>query len=346
MTALNAGKSKYWCFTINSTWNLDALDNVKNWCYLVAGREVCPETRRKHLQCFVVYNVRTAFSTVKRQLPTAHIEKMMGTPQEASDYCKKDGDFEEFGKLPDYTGGASGGRKKAINYKSIIQLAEDHDFATLKENHPGEYFRHYHTIKRIAMDNPKPVEALDELKHEWIWGKSGLGKSYTARQENPGLYIKSHNKWWLGYKGESAVLIDDLSKTEAAWFGEHLKQWCDHYPFPAETKGDGMVIRPEKIIVTSNYTIEELWGHDENLCEAITRRFKVRHFVQPFQAPKKPAPVPIQVLVPPADFADHSAQSEDDASYDDIVLVNNDDDNGSQSFPVIIEDSDEDSFID
>lgn len=339
MTALQNGKSKYWCLTLNSTWNFDSLNAVLNWSYLVAGREVCPKTGRRHLQCFVAYNVRTAFSTVKKQLPLAHIERMAGTPQQASDYCKKDGDFVEFGELPDYVGGASGGNKKAVNYKGIIALAESHDFDTLKENHPGEYFRHYHTIKRIAMDNPKPVEALDELKHEWIWGKTGLGKSFTAREENPGLYIKSHNKWWMGYKGEKSVLIDDLSKTEAAWFGEHLKQWCDHYPFPAETKGDGMVIRPEKIIVTSNYSIEDLWGHDENLCEAITRRFKVRHITVPFPRPTAPVVPPSPVI-----YADHSAHSE--SEDDEIVLINDDDENGSQSFPVLIEDSDEDSFID
>lgn len=339
MAQLGGGQSKFWCFTLNSTWNYDSLDAIKNWAYLVAGREVCPKTGRKHLQCFVAFNVRTKFSTVKKQLPLAHIEKMMGTPLQAANYCKKEGDFEEFGELPDYKGGASGGHKKATNYKGIIALAESHDFDTLKENHPGEYFRHYHTIKRIAMDNPKPVEALDELKHEWIWGKTGLGKSFTARKENPGLYIKSHNKWWLGYKNEKVVLIDDLSKTEANWFGEHLKQWCDHYPFPAETKGDGMVIRPEKIIVTSNYSIEDLWGHDENLCEAITRRFKVRHITVPF-----PRPVPTPKVVAPI-FAEHSAHSDVESSDDDIVLINHDDENGSQSFPVIIEES-EDSFID
>lgn len=337
------GQSRYWCFTLNSTWNFDVLDAVKSWTYMVAGREICPKTGRKHLQCFVCFNVRTRFSTLKGQLPMAHIEKMAGTPQQASDYCKKEGDFLEFGTLPDFVGGASGGRKKAVNYKAIIDLAESHDFAAIKENHPGEYFRHYHTIKRIAMDNPKPVEVLDELKHEWIYGKTGLGKSSNARLENPGLYVKSHNKWWLGYKGEAVVLIDDLSKTEASWFGEHLKQWCDHYPFPAETKGDGMVIRPEKIIVTSNYSIEELWGGDDNLVEALTRRFKIRHIVEPFPQFTKPKDAP--ALVAPIDFADHSLHSEESSDDGELVLVDEADENGSQSFPYIL-DEDSDSFID
>jgi len=137
----------------------------------------------------------------------------------------------------------------------------------------------------MAMDNPKIPDSIPVLKNEWIWGKTGLGKSSTARKENPGFYIKSHNKWWLGYKGEDCVILDDISRSEANWLGEHLKQWADHYPFPSETKGDGMVIRPKKIVVTSNYSIDDLWGHDEDLCDALKRRFKVRHIVQPFPKP-------------------------------------------------------------
>lgn len=325
------GQSKCWCFTLNNTWDYGALNNVKNWSYLVAGKEVS-DSGTKHLQCFVIYKTRTKFSTVKIQLPRAHIERMMGTSKQAADYCKKDGEFEEYGVFEDLVGGqagASGGKAKAVNYSKIIASAETHNFAEIKESNPGVYFRHYHTIKRIAMDNPKPVEALDELKHEWIWGKTGLGKSYNARLENPGLYIKSHNKWWLGYKDEKVVLIDDLSKTESVWFGEHLKQWCDHYPFPAETKGDGMVIRPEKIIVTSNYSIEDLWGHDENLCEAISRRFKIRHIVEPFPKVIKPVTVPVK---------------------QEHVWIDASDEEDSFDLPIgkkVIEiDSDSDSFID
>lgn len=292
--ALGGGQSRCWCLTINNTWNHMALNNVKNWSYLVAGRET-GDSGTMHLQAFIIFKTRTKFATVKKQCPRAHIERMMGTSEQAAEYCKKDGDFEEWGVFESLVGGgagASGGKAKAVNYAKIIASAETHDFAGIKESNPGVYFRHYHTIKRIAMDNPRPVQALDNLTHEWIYGKTGLGKSYNARLENPGLYIKSHNKWWLGYKDEKVVLIDDLSKTESVWFGEHLKQWCDHYPFPAETKGDGMVIRPEKIVVTSNYSIEELWGHDENLCQAISRRFKVRHIVDEFPGVDKPfAPV-------------------------------------------------------
>lgn len=328
--------SRCWCFTINGTHNYDHINYVRNWDYIVAGREVAKSGTR-HLQCFVIYKTRTKFSTVKRQLPTAHIERMMGTSQQAADYCKKDGEFSEFGVLDGsivgYKNAAAGGKQSKVNYDKIISMAEKHDFKGIREEDPGVYFRSYHTIKRIAMDNPLPVADNDVLTNEWIWGETGIGKSRAARLENPGYYIKSHNKWWLGYKGEDVVLIDDISKTEAQWFGEHLKQWSDHYAVPTETKGDGMVIRPKKIVVTSNYSIEELWGHDEHLCKSLKRRFKERHMVQPFVPPKvalQAAPAP-----PVADFAEHSAHSAED-EYEEVSISTDHEE---------IDENDEDSMV-
>jgi len=351
MSKLGGGQSKFWCFTINNPKRgFDDLNSVKNWDYMVAGKEV-GKNNTPHLQCFVAYHVRTRFSTVKVQLPTAHIERMMGTPEQASVYCKKDGDYMEFGTMPDYFGGKTGGDAKHERYNSAIDLAKKGDFEKMEDLHPDMYWNNYHTMKRIAMDNPQPVKIINIFEHEWIWGKTGVGKSYTARKENPIYYTKSHNKWWCGYKKEDVVLYDDLDRSEAPWVGAFLKNWSDHYPFHGETKGDGMLIRPKKIVVTCNYSIEELFGHDEMLCEALTRRFKIRHFVVPFDMdqlkdPENPpiAPPVRAIVIPDDDFADHSLHSEEEALEDEkderFEYPNN------EEYTLINIESDSDSFID
>lgn len=61
--------------------------------------------------------------------------------------------------------------------------------------------------------------------------------------------------WWDGYAGEKVVIIEEMGPKQIN--GHHIKLWCDHYPFKANQKGSQLRIRPEKIIVTSNYSIRE-----------------------------------------------------------------------------------------
>lgn len=300
------------------TKNLDPVANLYD--YVVVGHEV-GESGTPHLQGYISFKIRYRLATCKKLFPKAHWEPMNGTPQQASDYCKKDGKYYEDGTLPQsaqqqrVAAASKGGKATAANYARMIELCEQRKPNLVKQEFPSEYFRYYHTVKRIMMDNPPELEDLPELKNEWIWGVPGIGKSRLARHENPGCYVKLHNKWWLGYKNEPVVLYDDLDKSEANWIGAFLKQWADHYPFPSETKGDGQVIRPEKIVVTSNYPIEDVFEEAE-LQAAIKRRFKVRHIVT---APTFPKVVPI-VPVPAIPVADLNPGNVDLAIPDDASI--------------------------
>lgn len=103
----NAGRGpnvKCWAFTC---YDLD-LDlrhfpeiEVK---YVILGKEVCPETQRKHIQGFVWFTKCHRFGAVKtffQAFPTMHIEACKGSPYENFVYCSKEGDFVERGILDD-----------------------------------------------------------------------------------------------------------------------------------------------------------------------------------------------------------------------------------------------------
>lgn len=305
-------RAKHWCFTINNPKkHYRDLDNVKNWTYMIVGNEV-GENGTPHLQGYVCFENQIYGRNVKRQMPRAHIEMMLGTPSQAAEYCRKDGDYMELGEEPEHKG-AKGGKATQAKYKRTIELAKKRDLEAIERECPDLYLRHYGTIKRIGMDNPPAVNDQEELKHEWIMGIPGIGKSRMARHENPGYYLKSHNKWWNGYINQEVALIDDLDKDTSKWIGQFLKNWADHYPFQAETKGDNMYIRPKKIVVTSNYTIEELWSYDPVLVEALKRRFKIRHLVNPWSKPTPPPPVTIVTV---ADTEEEAVDEADEESLD------------------------------
>lgn len=96
--------AKRWCFTINNYTAVEQqaiLDSADNFDYLILARER-GDSGTPHLQGFLILSTKLRLNGVKA-LPgfrRAHLEAARGTPKQASDYCKKDGDYEEFGTLP------------------------------------------------------------------------------------------------------------------------------------------------------------------------------------------------------------------------------------------------------
>lgn len=117
----------------------------------------------------------------------------------------------------------------------------------------------------------------EDVRGYWFYGPPGAGKSYTARKEFPHCFLKSQNKWWDGYQGQQAVLLDDFDKSGAC-LGHYLKIWADRYACTGEIKGATIPLNYSSFVITSNYHPSEIWPDDSVLCEAITRRFRLREF--------------------------------------------------------------------
>ena len=113
-------RARHWVFTINNYTEEDEerLRVVATNCtYLVFGREI-GESGTPHLQGYVDFGTTKRFSTAKGHIgQNAHIDVKRGKPEQAADYCKKDGDFEEFGSL-------TGGQGRRNDWKEFIQWVE------------------------------------------------------------------------------------------------------------------------------------------------------------------------------------------------------------------------------
>jgi len=97
----------------------------------------------------------------------------------------------------------------------------------------------------------------DDMPHEWHYGATGLGKSRGVREKYPEAYIKANNIWWDGYDGQPVVIVEDIGPKLIN--AHHIKLWCDHYAFAAESKGGSVKIRPKLVIFTSNYHPQDIW---------------------------------------------------------------------------------------
>ena len=268
-------RSRQWTFTLNNydPENLPPFvpDSMKFLCY---GEEVAPTTGTPHLQGYVVFLNPVAKPT--RFLPNAYCQITRGSPQSNIDYCSKDSDgkFHRFGTPP--MDQASKGEAEQRRWDNIYDNAVAGNFDEIPKR---VRLLHGTKLKQLRQEMGETPRQLEQLENVWVYGSSGSGKSRWVRQEygpDDRIYIKCpDNKWWDGYKPDKheTVLIDDL---HPEWKGAYkLKNWADHYAFQAEVKGGTMLIRPKRIIITSNYKPEEIFSNSNDL-EPIRRRFTVK----------------------------------------------------------------------
>lgn len=282
-----SGRSRAWCFTLNNYTEEDEQSVRAVPCrYLIYGRET-GESGTPHLQGYIYFKCTRTLSAVKRDLPRAHLEAAVGTTLQNITYCSKQGDVYEKGERPatQEEKGKTGGEAQIARYESARAAARRGDFDSIPADLWARHDKHYH--REYARARRQPVAANHETRHIWVYGEPGTGKSLGARRAcdavYDGFYLKDPKTvWWDGYDDEKAVIIDDFDKYQVAMAGD-MKRWLDIYPFQAQVKGDMKVIRPETILVTSNYMPCQIW-EDQVTVDAIHRRVRMVEATELFGA--------------------------------------------------------------
>lgn len=188
------------------------------------------------------------------------------------EYCTKEstrleGPFN-YGKPP-----LSDKLGKSRDYSTALKLAKEGRWSDVEADVLIPYLGN---LQKLSAYFTTPIE-MENTRGEWFYGPPGSGKSFTARKEFPGAYIKDQNKWWDNYAGEEYVILDDLDK-QGSCLGHHLKIWLDRYSIRGEIKHGSVALCYKRFIITSNYLPEDLWSEDPVLCQAIRRRCTFREF--------------------------------------------------------------------
>lgn len=265
-------RSRNFALTINHPEPGDYLcfiDQRSRATYYIIGREV-GEAGTPHLQCYIHFKSPTTIRGLKRHFPRAHIEECKGSPQQNIDYCKKQGRFEEWGTAP--LSQEDKGELGKRTWEEVRTHAEAGEFQEIPAKIYITQFKNLMAVRARAFSS---ATDLEEPCGIWIHGPPGTGKTYTAKQLGT-LYHKEATQWWDAYEGEEVVLIDDISPASCQGpMTDLLKKWTDRYCFAAQVKGGHLKsIRPKKVIITSNYTIEECFTNPVD-AQAMKRRCKV-----------------------------------------------------------------------
>lgn len=248
---MGRGVAKHWCFTLNNPTDheKDILTAIGTelptpFVYLVCGREV-GEEGTPHIQGFLSLSQRKSMSWVKNAISDRiHLETTKGSPKQASTYCKKDGDYDEYGTLP------AGSGERTDLARVVADIKKGKTMRELSENHPTAVLRYGSGVLRLrqyvrpSRNNPPQIHVFH--------GDPGTGKTRRVWEfaDHSELWVHPGNQWFDGYDQHPSVLFDDF---EGSWFKlSYLLKLLDRYVFQVPVKGGFVWWCPTHIYITSN----------------------------------------------------------------------------------------------
>jgi len=249
--------AKHWCFTLNNyeSADIDRLASVgstiglesgpgSSVVYLVYGKEV-GESGTPHLQGYVSFARRTSLVAAKRTISSrAHFEASRGTPSQAAEYCKKDGEYYEFGRMP-----AGPGRRGSLGELGE-RIRAGASSQEIEVEFPSEFYRYRSSILASIRERVPPRTTPPNVII--LWGRTGAGKSRSVYDFHAldSIYKHDGGVWFDGYQDQKVALFDDYTGSEFRL--AYLLKLLDRYPMRVPVKGGFVQWRPDVIYFTSN----------------------------------------------------------------------------------------------
>lgn len=265
-------RCRAWCFTLNnySEMEYDAIHNLsqEKYQYIIVAKEV-GDSGTPHLQGYIYFANAKSMSATKKLLGArCHLEGVKGTPEQASNYCKKDNDYYEHGDLPL----KQGTRTDLDEIRELIKT-------TNKMSEVVMVAKSYQSVKMAEQilkyhEKPRTTKPLVE----WYYGPTGTGKSKTAYEIlGPECYTcLSTGRWFDGYDAHEKVLIDDMRKDFMKF--HELLRLLDRYAMRVECKGGTRQFVADHIIITSCYHPKEMFDTREDIQQLLRRIDKIEMF--------------------------------------------------------------------
>jgi len=269
-------RSRGWCVTVNNYDDADIHrfrdfhDSTAGCKYLIIGKEV-GESGTPHLQIYLhVENPR--YGNVLRQACGAkgHWAAAKGTPAQNQTYCSKEGDFLEYGDLPE--------QGKRNDLATLVKRVCT-DGATMDTLIAGgeydvlaTYCRNEKSMSKLVGRCQGKRDASVTPTVHWIWGSTGTGKSRWAYENFPDAYRVSTdgNGWWDGYAGEKVVVMDDYRANAFSY--SMLLKILDRYPMQVKQKGSMAELLATHFIITSNQKPQDVYNKGDEAINQLMRR--------------------------------------------------------------------------
>lgn len=184
---------------------------------------------------------------------TIHVELKHeeSTREQARDYCKKDGDWQEYG-----TWIKGQGARSDIDAALLGIVHGEVKVSDFKEEDPWLYCRYKNGIEALG------AHAVKKKSKKWrnvevilITGPTGSGKTSMAAKEAQYRIQGTQLAWWQDYDGEECILIDEYSNDVKI---TEMLSLLDGYQLRLNVKGSHTYANWNKVYITTNLKVEQL----------------------------------------------------------------------------------------
>lgn len=271
--------SRRFCFTWNNYTDNDvislkiALSNDSIVRYAIFGHEV-GESGTPHLQGYSELKKPIRATGFKKLLgsKSVHVEPAYGNRLQARDYCRKDGNFLEFGNWEE---GGQGTRNDISDVMDAIKTGIEP--LKICEDFP-ETVAKYHNFfdKYTALVQKENTKGIRPVETYVFIGKAGCGKTRAVYEYDPNVFMVNAGETFPfdGYNDEKTICLDDF-------YGgikyHELLRILDIYRLKVNVKGSHRYANWNRVYITSNDQPED-W-YSVGLTPALRRRLTyIRNF--------------------------------------------------------------------
>lgn len=163
--------------------------------------------------------------------------------------------------------------------RKIRRLIEDNKEEEAFQTYPRNYMMYGEKLKSMITQK---LQAKSDMRnpHIWLHGFPGTGKTAILRYIYPDMYKKDlNNRFFDLYdpKVHTHIMLEDLDHQNVEKLGiQFLKTLCDEGGFPIDQKYKTPQLTRSTILVSSNFTIDDIVPEGKGVDEtkaALFRRF-------------------------------------------------------------------------
>ena len=234
---MNDNSKRDYCFTAWTEPKYD-VDKIRYICW---GLEQCPTTNKQHWQGFICLKRTSRVNMCKRIIGAGndtHVEQRRGSRNEAREYCRKDGEFFEWGIM------------EKLEFNEILKL----NINEIKINYPLMFLRYYKGLEKLNINISPKWRKVDVYI---LWGAPGTGKTRQVMEMDDVYKLDPPYNWWDGYESQKIILLDDYG-IEGGIPNGMLLNICDGYSLRLPVKGSHCWAHWTEVYITSNDD-PELW---------------------------------------------------------------------------------------